>query len=502
METRVTEAEAPQKSLVVSPSEAVQLGAADPVFFSKYFFSRAIKQDTPEFHYAMWAALTDQEYRHVAIEVFRGGAKTTILRTFSALRIAYGISRTILYVSEAQDHAIKSITWLKKAIEYNSLFTNTFGLRPGSKWTEEDIEIVHTTLGHTVRVVAYGITGQIRGVNIEDYRPDLIIVDDPCDEENTATEEQRRKISALFFGALEKSLAPRSEAPDAKMVLLQTPLHREDLVESCMRDDQWMSLKFGCFDERGQSRWPNRYPTEELMREKEAHIKRNQLSLWLREMECTVISPEKRAFKEEWLKYWDVYPDDMQVYMAIDPAPPLSDVARLKGHDRDWQAMAVIGRHKNKVFVLEVSLAKDQNPEQTAAEFFRLATKWRPRQIGVESIAYQRVLASYLRQKMAETGKYFFIQEIVDRRKKDDRIRQALVGLASAGALFFHRSQLDLIQQFLDYPDTGHDDALDAVAMALEVAGPMRSGDLEAEYRRIEEDERDVPALDQWRKCP
>lgn len=491
-----------EKSLVVLPQEAMLLGAADPAYFARYFFSRAIKQGTPEFHYAMWAALTDPQWRHVAIKVFRGGAKTTLLRIFTAMRIAYGISRTILYVSEAQSHSAKSITWLKKAVEYNYPFANTFGLRPGAKWTEEDIEILHGPLGHSVRVIAHGITGQNRGINIDDYRPDLIVVDDPCDEENTATKEQRDKTSSLFFGALEKSLAPRSESADAKMVLLQTPLHREDLIESCMKDPQWSSLAFGCFDERGNSRWPQRFPTEELLMDKEAHIRRNQLSLWMREMECSVISPEKRAFKEEWVRYWDTIPEEMLVYMAIDPAPPLSDVARAKGYDRDWQAMVVVGRYKGKAFVLEVSLAKDQNPEQTAMEFFRLATKWRPRAIGVESIAYQRVLAVFLRQKMAQTGKYYFIQELTDRRKKDDRIRQALVGIASAGQLYFHRSHTELVQQFLDYPETSHDDALDALAMAMDLAGPARLTDLETEYRRIEEDERDIPALTSWRSCP
>lgn len=179
----------------------------------------------------MWAGLDSAQYRHFAAAVYRGGAKTSLLRVYTAKRVAYGISNTILFVGKGQDHSIRSVAWLRKAVEFNTRFARAFGLKKGEKWTDVEIEIRRPD-GTTCRVLAVGITGQVRGVNIDDYRPDLIVVDDPCDEENTATLEQRLKTSNLFFGALDKSLAPTNEAPLAKMVLLQTPLNRDDLVET------------------------------------------------------------------------------------------------------------------------------------------------------------------------------------------------------------------------------------------------------------------------------
>ena len=151
----------------IEPSEAVQLGAADPLFFAQYFFPKAIRQRPPPFHRDIWEALVDPANRYVAIKVFRGGAKTTTLRVFTALRIAYGFSRTILFVSASQNHAVKTIEWLKKAVEFNHRFSHTFGLEPGKKWSSEDIEIKHVVEGHTTRIIALGITGQIRGINID-----------------------------------------------------------------------------------------------------------------------------------------------------------------------------------------------------------------------------------------------------------------------------------------------------------------------------------------------
>ena len=245
----------------------IKAAAVDSDFYGRHFFPKACRQKTPGFHREIDDVIERPENRFVAIESYRGSAKTTRLRIFTSKRIAYGISRTILYMSDTETHAAKSLEWIKRNVEHNSTWAQTYRLSPGKKWTETDIEIVHGAFGHTVRVIALGITGQVRGINIDDHRPDLIIGDDLENEENTATPEQREKVSKLFFGAVEKSLVPASENIDAKMVLLGTPLHRDALVEVCRKDPNWVSRRYSCFDTRGVSRWEDRFPTEVLTKD-------------------------------------------------------------------------------------------------------------------------------------------------------------------------------------------------------------------------------------------
>jgi len=484
-----------------SISDIVRLGAIDPILFARTFFPNTFRQETPEFHRVIWESLENPTFRHLAVEVFRGGAKTTLLRTFAARRVAYGLSRTILFVSRSQEYAIESVVWLQKQVLHNRLYAETFGLKPGVKWTFDNMEILHGVDGHSIRVLARGITGQTRGLNIDDYRPDLIVVDDADDEETTNTPEMRRKTSELFFGAIEKSLTPASEMPYAKIVLLQTPLHRDDLVETCLRDPQWHGLRFGCFrDDDGESQWPQRFPKEQLELDKQAHNHRRQLSLWMREMECKVISTETAYFSLDWLKYWETLPDGMWTVLAIDPAPPQSDQAILKNRDTDYQAFAVMGFNRGNAYLLEYALVRNQNPEESAHEFMRLALKWNPRQVIVEGVAYQRTLAHYLRQKMAQTGRFYAVKEVIDRRKKHDRIRQALAGRAANGKLHIHSTHVDFTSQFGDYPDVKHDDLLDAVSMAITAAEGMgqsltEDSTITAEYRRLDDEEKDIPEL-------
>lgn len=482
------------------PGELVELCALDSELYGRTFFPEAVRQPSPPFHREIYELLEDRKHRYVGFECFRGSAKTTILRVYTSKRIAYGASRTILYVSKGQDHAKLSLQWLKKAIEFNRAWTGLYGLERGSRWTDELIEIRHLGFRTTVTVVALGITGQIRGVNIDDYRPDLIVVDDPCDEENTATPDQRRKIEDLFFGALQKSLAPPSESPDAKMALLQTPLAQEDLIQKCKSNSSWVVKTFGCFDEEGRSRWPQRYSDEYLRKEREAHVALNKVALWAREMECRLTDEGTCLFKQEWLRYWEVLPDGMVTFLAIDPVPPPSDaeVARgLKG--KDYEVLTVVGAWKGRRYILEQSASRGHEPSWTVSEFFRLVDKWGCLRCRVEGVAYQRTLKWLLEQEMVRRRRYVQINSVADRRKKLHRIAQAFSGIASQGQLYVHRSMVDFIQQFSTYPYTPVDDHLDSAAMGIDEADESRMGDGEVD---MELGDDGVYALPEWRTAP
>ncbi|HET9132121.1 MAG TPA: hypothetical protein VFO86_14290, partial [Terriglobia bacterium] len=448
----------------------------DPEFFYKTFFPKTFRQGTPPFLRRVNDML-DSESRLVSLQLFRGASKTTRLRAYGARRIAYGLARTNLWVGKSQDHAIASVGWLKKQIEHNKLFTNVFGLRAGKKWSDGDIEIHHELFDFPIRIKAYGTSGSVRGVNIDDYRPDFIGLDDILDEENTATPEQRTKIENLVYGAFMESLAPASEAPWAKMVMLQTPLNVEDLSMQTLTNPEWMAGRFGCWTpetedlplEQRQSIWEERFPTATLIKEKKAAAAGNRLSIFTREKECRIITAETSSFIGGWLRYYDTLPDDDLYYvLAIDPTPPPSDKELQQGlKNKDAECLAVVGRKGKDFFVAETASSVGHDPSWTIAQFFRLALKYRVKRVVVESVAYQRTLAWLLRQAMETQRIWFPITEYVDKRKKFSRILDALAGISQHGHLYVKPDMTDFIQQFTEYPAVKHDDHLDAVSIAV-----------------------------------
>lgn len=473
----------------ISLRGAVALASEDPIFYGQFFFPKAIRQDTPDFHRAMWDDLVSRE-RYVGFMVFRGGAKTTIVRLFCSYVVAFGFARTILWVGKSETAAINSVTWLKHQIEFNAQWATAFGLERGDKWTEGDIEIRHRIEGYTIRIIAYGMTGSLRGVNIDDYRPDLIAVDDPCDEENTATPEQRKKISDLFFGALQKSLAPASEAPMAKMVLLQTVLNEGDLISSCVKDPEWKTQVFGCFDENGNSRWPARWATRTLEADKQSHAARNMMSLWLREMECKLVSDETASFPAHWLKYWEVLPESGTTWIAIDPTPPPKDneKGRMQAN-LDTAVIGVLRRYRGAVYVLETYGTKSPDPDEFVSKIFELATKWKVRKVKIETVLFARMFRNLIDKEMLRRRQWLTIAQVEDKRRKQTRIVQEIGPLASNGMLLLHPSQTELISQFLSYPNVAHDDYLDMIAIGLSDERAIDGDDdiLEGEFEKLPE---------------
>ena len=492
----------------VSLEEVVQLGAVDSEFFCRQFFSNTVRQTGAPFHQDIWRIL-DGPDRLVNIQVFRGGAKTSLLRMYTAKRIAYGLAHTILYIGKSEGHAARSINWLRRQVEHNRAFAHVFGLRAGQKWQDTEAEIWHGTDEYPVWIMGMGITGSVRGINRDDFRPDLIVCDDILDEENTATDDQREKISDLLYGAVKESLAPPTECPEAKLVLLQTPLHQKDLSTLALSDRGWRSAVFGCWTEgtkslpveKRESAWVSRYPAEYLRKERGEALARNKLSKWVRENECKIIAPEESAFKLEWLKYYDMVPETVTTVMVIDPVPPPSEIQVEKGlHKKDFEAFAVVGRSGKDVFLLEYSLRKGHDPSWTIAEFFRLASKWLPLRIYVESVNYQRTLAWILRQGMERQGRWWPIEEYDDRRSKYDKITDGLNDIASSGHFHVRHEHVDFVDAFRDYPKVPHDDLIEAVAIACkELSSPMFNM---AAYEKILEAQKDVPKLEYARGCP
>lgn len=486
----------------VSAKELVELCAVDHELYYRTFFPRAFRQATPPFLKEVDELLWSGS-RFVGLRLFRGSSKTTRLRAFTSKRIAYGISHTILFVSASQAHSIKSVEWIRNAVEHNRTWADLFGLRPGNKWTGEEIEIFHSVDEYPIRVLALGITGQIRGINIEDYRPDLIVVDDIYSDDALKSDTQVRDSIELVFGSLKNSLAPPSDDPNAMLAIAQTPFVSNDVIAIACDDPQFRTLTFGCFDEGGQSRWEERLPTADLQADKEAYVRRQQTSIWMREMECRIITRETSAFNSDWLEYWDRVPQGIATYIGVDPA---SSDAR----DADYQAIAVVGFYAGRTYLCDYFLSRGKNPYEFGVEFFRLVRVWKCIAAYVESIAYQRVLAWFLKQMMREHNQYLVIHEVQDRRRKADRIIQAYSGRAANGDFLVHESHTEFIEQFAMYPANpgpsfkGKDDLLDAGAMPI--TGVMQPTVLEGEWTREPDWDRPEKGpnmlLPSWRGAP
>ena len=465
--------------------DLVQFCAIDDQLLCTTFFPKAARQPPAPFHADIWRHLNDPARRYVNLICFRDSAKTTILRMFTGKRVAYNISKTILYIGASEAHAARSIRWLRNRIEPKmgqdgkerpEFFAQTFGLRPGAKWTDTELEVFHGIDTTPIWILGAGITGNVRGINFDDYRPDLIVLDDILTDENGATLEQREKITDLVMGALKGSLAPATEAPNAKLVMLNTPQAVDDVVHVAERDPEFHSVRYSCWtpetlglDVNQQvSSWETRHPTDVRRAEKRAAIALNRLSIFSKEKEVRIVSKETAFFREEWLRFYDEAPDQGSTVLAIDPAPPPVKKLELRQiMKKDYQVIGAVRKYGGNFYLLDYAALQAAPPEWLLTKFFEMRYAWRPYKCIVESVAYQATLKWILEQEMTKRGQWTTVEPFNDIKSKPVRIQSALHGIASTGRLFVKRSMTAMIEQWTKYPAVEFDDILDFLAMGV-----------------------------------
>jgi hypothetical protein len=426
----------------------------------------------------------------------RGWAKTSKLRMYTGKRIAYNLSRTILFISASERHSRRSLRWLMTQVEKNRIFADTFQLRPGTPWTPEEMQIIHGLDEQPITIIGLGITGSVRGVNIDDHRPDLIVLDDIMNDELGETKRQMDKLATRVLGAVKESLAPATEAPLAKLVMINTPQDFHDITQEAQRDTQFITKRYGCWTPESEDRpllsrvsaWPELVPTATLIEEYQAALARNRLSIFVREKECRLIALEESMFRPDWIQYFGENcpkPEPpihlMYTILVIDPVPPPSESELEKGLiDKDYEAIVAVGKYKGEYYVLETSVNRGHDPNWTIGEFFRMMARWKCKKCVVEAVAYQKTLEWLIRQKMKEHRVYYLVQPYSDnKRQKHQRIADGLTGPLSNKVLYYRVDQPELIEQTTRYSQTrkiAKDDVIEAVAIA--VSDLANAGDL------------------------
>lgn len=507
---------------VLTPDELIKLCAVDNNLFEKTFFPKAARQESASFHADWWQHLENPNLRFINLVCFRDSAKTTKLRMFTAKRIAYGLSRTILYIGASEKHAVRSIRWIKARIEEKmgaggimrkEPLAVVFDLHKGAKWTDEEIEIYHGLDTTPIWMLGVGVTStQLRGINFDDYRPDLIVVDDALTDENGSSKDQCEKLNDLIMGAVKNSLAPRSEAPNAKMVLLNTPQSLEDIVHLAEKDPEFFSARYPCWTpqtinldvNKQESAWEVRYPTLERRKEKAAAIELNKLSTFSKEKEVRIISKELAIFSKPWLQFWnkpEEIPTGGVTVLFIDPTPPPDERKGKVAHQKlDFEVIGALKRANGNFYLLEYDGLQGGKPDWTINKFFEYRFRHRPLKAVIETVNYQRTLKWLLEEEMRKRQEWLTIVPFAEVRSKFNRIVGAIHKVSSEKKLFVHPSMTTFIDQYENYPSVAFDDHLDGVAIAIHTLNSSSMAFLDSASGQV--DNSGLPKLKMRRGCP
>lgn len=397
--------------------------------------------------------------KHLVVEFPRGWGKSTIVSVlYPTWLVARDRNIRIINATNALRLSVEWLRQIENILSTNFLYRNWFGnMVPDARsltWTDtEKIVMGRSPSATHTTFYALGAGGSTLG-----KRSEIICVDDIIEpQEGILTDLQMDRIRTWVFNILYPILEP-----GGAIVFSGTRQGRGDLYEELIERLGWPSEVVAALDEKGESNWPERFPTKNLLERKEAM---GSIFFNLQYMN-SVEGLSGELFKTEWLRYYHDKPEDIrklpgiQVYMGVDPV-----ATSKKTSDYFCIATLAYSPLEHKSYILDLLRTK-ASPLHQLELLEQQASIWQPTLIGIETNAMQ-VLFKDLLQRDTPLP----IRGLISTTSKENRFIKMSAKFESGKVLLpFGNTNLDsFISEWNSFPRGRTDDALDSLDKALEL---------------------------------
>mgnify|MGYP002623825864 CR=1 FL=1 len=412
----------------------------------------------PAWFHHDWSKILLTGTGHFAVEAFRESAKTQIV-------IRANLLHALTYPQEERSYLViicaTQRTASKKLVEVTREWLNSPSMNGLKQEIRENSGLafeVHYHNAPPVRIEAYGKGAAVRGLSWGAKRPDLVIIDDPQDEEDARSETVTAGdwdwfLSDVYFLGQE-----------SRIFIIGNNLGERCIMECIMRNAERLKFtarKIPILDGSGNSMWPSKWPLSAIEEERTGFAVLGKTDLWYRNKMCECISPDSQKFKREYFRYYDTPPGtrSLNIYTTV-------DLAISQKVNADYSAIVTVGVNASgHWFILDVEYGR-YNPSTTMDAIFSAVQKWRPLSVGIETVAYQAALQHFLEQEMPKRGIFFRITPLKASKSKEIRI-DTLQPRFAVGTVWFKTGAVWLTEienVLLSYPHGARDDVIDALA--------------------------------------
>lgn len=437
----------------------------DPVHFNSVMLPEWFDLPMPRFHRDIYVPLADPKVKLLVVQMPRGFGKTTILQGFLLQQVVNLRHPVIVYVGDTYTQAELHTEAVREELEINDAITGIYGKQKGvKKWTSN-----MWTTKNGITVIPRGSNQSIRGLKVGRSRPSLVIIDDPENDENSETREQRDKLWRHFFAVI-KPMLQSGHRTDTKIVYLGTPVHEdcvlfrfiELLQSSALRDDPGIRVvQTGAKDADGCTIWPELWSNERLDEEEAMYAEAGTLDTFYQEYYGQVIASKDADFPMDAVTYYteDELPGDLRTTMSIDVAYSMTRSA-------DFCAATVFSTSsKAKAVFIREGVRRRMKPNKFLELLTQFNATYRPSRVYIQNVVLDEFFQFYASEK--DTRLPF--EKVKISRRKDSKKRRiaSLEPLYITGRLRFLKRHSDLLAELWSHPRSKHDDISDALAVGI-----------------------------------
>jgi predicted phage terminase large subunit-like protein len=430
---------------------------------------------SPPCHLEWWELMCDK-HPFVAIAAPRGHGKTTAVSgAYVLANVLFREKSYVLIVSDTVSQAIQFLGDLKNQLNNNERIRSLFKIKEFVKDAEDDV-IVACEDGHFFRIQAKGSEQKVRGLKWNGKRPDLIVCDDLENDEIVMNKERREKFRNWFSKAL---LPCRSASGIVRYV--GTILHTDSMLERLMpkqydkktiveplkiwttKRETWKSVKYRAHsDDFKHILWPERWPREKLMLERQFNIDQGHPENYSQEYLNIPIDESFSYFRRNDFLPATKQDKDMKLnyYITVDLAISKEDHA-------DYSVFLVSGIDENRrLHIVDVVRARLDGME-IVDTLLELEKAFKPEVIGIEEMQVSKAIGPFLREEMVRRNVFPNIVPLKHGGKDKIARARSIQGRLRAHTVRFDKEG-DWYQEFEDevctFPRGKHDDQVDAFA--------------------------------------
>lgn len=390
----------------------------------------------PPVFLAVWSLLLStvvkaRDFTQLALGLPRGFGKTTLVKLFVLYCILFTSKRFILIISSTAGLAENILADVVDMLNEPNI-KRVFG-----DWklgVEKDTQGIKKFgyRGRNITLAALGAGTSLRGLNIKNERPDVMIFEDIQTRECADSQIQSDTLERWMVGT-----AMKAKSPAGCLFLFIANMYptKFSILRKLKSNPLWIKFIAGGILANGESLWEELQPIEQLMREFESDLAMGHPEIFCAEVLNDAEAAEGTALDLSKLPIYPYEPDELCVgnFIVIDPATdkPGSDEVSIGYFELYADSKPVLKEVEEGRF----------SPGDTIQRAIKMALRNNCSCVGIESNSYQYTLKYWCEFTCLQLGiiGIDFVEVYSGMVKKASRIMTMFKALL-AGEQYIHQS--------------------------------------------------------------
>lgn len=409
------------------PQQVQELAKSSLDFLAALAMPLVFRYCFPAVFKAIWNWLLSyvsrtRDFSQLAIGLPRGFGKTMLIKIFILYCILFTKKQFILIICGTQTKANNIITDIMSMLSERNVLQVFGDWKLGAETDRQDLKRFGFR-GRNVILMGAGATSDIRGITLENQRPDIMIFDDIQTREDADSEVISKNLETWMVGT-----AMKAKSPHGCLFVFIANMYptKYSLLRKLKHNPTWTKFIAGGILSDGTSLWEDLQPIEQLIKEYE-----NDLSMGRPEVFYAEVLNDENASVSNLCDITKIpvnpYEQDTQHqgnFIIIDPS-----------NDKANSDAVSIGYYEvfDSIPVCVELLEGRLSPGDTIRETLKIALRRNCRVICPESNAYQYSLLYWFGQIIQQTGLgnagFQCLEVYSGQRSKNSRILDMLKSL-------------------------------------------------------------------------